>query len=512
MVVIPEMAHKLPQPNAEKEILKKSLVYSLSNYIRMFVKLLGGFFIAKFLGPTLYGLRNAFDLSVNYETFSDLGTFSALNRQAPYYRGADDSTKFNTALSTVFSINIIYASIAAALLLIISWYLKRNGFDQKYVDFIFFLGLMVFTGKFIAYFQTKLKIDKNFYLLSKAEVLYGVSASGLGIVLAYLLGFRGVLISLLSAHLISITYIIFKKEKLPPIRISFPMYWHLLKIGFPMMVLFSFFVLLNSADRILILAMISEEALGYFGVAMIAAAVITTIPNAVHIVTLAPVMEKLGRTGDRHSIKHFFTEPMVLMAYTLPLLLACLHFAIHLPITYFMTKYVQSIEIIKILLLGYYFYAVASPALSVSLAMNKQVKLMFVVAPLVSINFLLNYLFIKSGWGLKGVAIGTSITYFCYFCAIILFTLSHLDETLKAYPRTIVIIIIPIFYTVLLFWIIDTHLQINHNTIWSDIFATSVKIGLFILLYSVVFLKIKNHPAFQKLFHNLFNFKYFKST
>ena len=221
-------------------------------------------------------------------------------------------------------------------------------------------------------------------------------------------------------------------------------------------------------------------------------------------------MEKRGRTGDKRSIKHFFIEPMVLMAYTLPLLLACLHFAIHLPIAYFLTKYMQSIEIIKILILGYFFYSVASPALSITLALNKQVKLIFLVLPAVGLNFLLNYLFIKSGWGLKGVAIGTSITYFCYFCAIILFALSNLDETLEDYPRTIVIIIIPIFYTELLFWIIDKLLQSNHNTIWSDIFATSVKIGLFIILYSLVFLKIKNHPSFQKLFNNLFVIKFLK--
>ena len=505
------MAIKPHHSNAEKEILNKSLVYSFSLYIRMFVKILSGFFIAKFLGPPLYGLRNAFDLSVNYETFSDLGTFSALNREAPYYRGADDNTKFNTALSTVFSINIIYASIAAVVLLLTSWYLRYNGFDQKYVDFVFFLGLMVFTGKFIAYFQTKLKIDKNFYLLSKAEVLYGVSASGLGIVLAYLLGFRGVLISLLSAHLICITYVIFNKKKLPPIRISFPMYWSLLRIGFPMMVLFGLFLLLNSADRIIILAMLSEEALGYFGIAMVAAAVIAMIPQAVHNVTLAPIMEKLGQTGDKHSIKHYFLEPMVLMAYTFPLLIACFHFAIHLPIVYFLNQYMQSIEIIKILILGYFFYAVASPALSVSLAMNKQVKLIFLVLPLVCLNFLLNYFFIRSGWGLKGVALGTSIAYFCYFCAIILFAISNMDESLKAYPKTLVVILIPFFYTVFLFWIIDTHIQFNNDTFWSDVVTTSIKVGTFVLSYSLVFLIVRNFPVFQRLFRILFP-KHFKKT
>ena len=110
-----------------------------------------------------------------------------------------------------------------------------------------------------------------------------------------------------------------------------------------MMILFGFFLLLNSADRILILTMISEEALGYFGIAMVAAAVIATIPQAVHNVTLAPIMEELGRTGDKHSIKNYFIEPMVLMAYTFPLLIACFHFGIHLPIVYFLNQYMQSI-------------------------------------------------------------------------------------------------------------------------------------------------------------------------
>ncbi len=77
--------------NAEKDILNKSLFYSFSLYIRMSAKLFAGIFIAKFIGPSLYGLRNAFDLSLSYESNSDLGAFSALNRQVPYFRGEKDN-------------------------------------------------------------------------------------------------------------------------------------------------------------------------------------------------------------------------------------------------------------------------------------------------------------------------------------------------------------------------------------------------------------------------------------
>jgi len=54
----------IPPSKKEKEIVSKSLFYSLSLYLRMFFKLIGGFFIAKFLGPSLYGLRNVFDLTM----------------------------------------------------------------------------------------------------------------------------------------------------------------------------------------------------------------------------------------------------------------------------------------------------------------------------------------------------------------------------------------------------------------------------------------------------------------
>ena len=103
--------------NIEKELLGKSLLYSFSLYIRMFVKLLSGIFIAKLLGPSLFGLKNAYDLAREYESNSDLGTFDALNRLAPYYKGEKNYEKASNAINSVFGVNLCYAAIAAIMVI-----------------------------------------------------------------------------------------------------------------------------------------------------------------------------------------------------------------------------------------------------------------------------------------------------------------------------------------------------------------------------------------------------------
>ena len=497
------MSKEAPQANIEKEILHKSIYYSLALCVRMFVKLLSGIFIAKLLGPSLYGLRNALDLSISYESYSDLGTLSALNREAPYFRGKNDFYKFHTAINSAFYVNIIYAILAAVVLIIVSQYLRINGYEQKYVDFAFFFGVMIFTNKLIFFLLTIFKIEKKFYLISNVNLLYGITAAVLGVILGYFWGFRGVLISLLLADIASIISMLYMNRIIPKLKLSLKMYLELIKIGFPMMLLSLLLMLLASADRAMILALISEKALGYFGIATVATGVIVTIPQAIHSVTLAPVMEKFGRTSDRAKVKNYFIEPMVLMGYILPVLIACMNYSIHLPIVHFLDKYVQSIPIIQILTIGIFFDAVSSPAMSISLAFNKQVKLIFLVAPFVALNFGLNYLFIINGWGLNGVAIGTSITYCLYFFAIIFYALRQFGDALKEFISLLLMIFTPFAYAIILYFGIERFLPVAINGLWSDIIYTALKISLFVILYCLIFYKIRKHSAFIKFLNHL---------
>jgi O-antigen/teichoic acid export membrane protein len=488
----------------EKELLSKSLFFSFSLYVRIFFKLLSGIFVAKLLGPSLFGLKNAYDLAIGYESYSDIGVFSALNRQAPFYRGEKNFEKARICIGSVFGINLYYASIAAIVMIAVSQYLGYRGYEQKYVDFALFWGAMIFTGKVNAFLQTKLKIDQRFYVLSIIQLLYGFTASILSVPLTYFWGFRGLLISLLTADVVCIGYFLLKERKFPEVIISFGLYWQLLKIGFPLMILFVLLMLLNSADRTLILAMMSEKELGYFGIATVATGVITTIPNAVHNVTVAPVMEKLGRTNNSLSIKSYFTDPMFIMAYFLPVIISCIYFAIHLPIEYYLYKYTPSISVVKIMMIGVYFEAVASPSLSISLAFNKQMRLICIVIPMVALNFGLNYILIKLGWGINGVAMGTSITFFAYFCVLLYFASVQFGENFYVYLSNLSMVLIPFGYSSVLIFSIDKCFEYEINNLWSDIMITSAKIVIFILIYCMmIYRTIRKNSSFVKLFASL---------
>jgi O-antigen/teichoic acid export membrane protein len=497
------MAEQIKPENLEKQLLSQSLFYSFSLYMRMFLKLLGGIIIAKLLGPSLFGLKNAFDLAREYEMHSDLGTFHALNRLAPYYKGENKTEKAHMAINSVFGINMFYAVIVAAITIIVSLYCAHKGYEQRYIDFLFVLGVMVFFGKLHLFLQTKFRIDRKFFELSISQLVYGLTASMFGVILSYLWGFRGLLMSLVIAEVSCIGYLMSKERTFPKIRISFALYWQVLKIGFPMMILFLLLILLTNADRTLILLMISENALGYFGIATVASGVIATIPGAIRSVTLAPVMEKLGRTKDWLSIKHYLSEPMIIMAYALPVVMSFIFFFVHLPIKYYLEQYMLSIAVVKILMIAVFFESVSSPIMSVCLAINKQIALICLVIPLVVLNFSLNYLFIVAGWGINGVAMGTGITFFVCFCTLLYFASIQFRENLRTYFDNLTVILVPFSYASVLIFCIDTFLNVATDNLWFDLMLSLIKVGLFICCYSILLYRIRKHSGFIKLYTNM---------
>jgi O-antigen/teichoic acid export membrane protein len=488
----------------EKDILNKSIFYSFSIYVRMFLKIISGVMIAKLLGPALFGLKNAFEMTLNYEACSDIGTFWALSREAPYFRGEKNPEKADMAIRSVFTVNVCYAVVAAAILISISHYLGLRGYEKEHVDFILFLGLIILTGKLYGFLITLLKIDKKFQLLSKIQILYGFTASVVGVILVYMLGFRGLLISLVIADTACIACILLAGQSLPRPAVSHQLYWHLAKIGLPIMVLFLVISLMNSADKILILWMISEEALGHYGVATVAAGIIGTIPVAIQSITLTPLMEKYGRTKDRHSVLQYFADPTVLMTYIIPLLVAILYFGAHLPVVYFLDQYIQSVDALKILIFGNYFDAITTPALSICLAFNKQVRVTCIALPIAALDFCLNYILLKAGLGIEGAALGTCAGYFAYFCAISFFACKQFGDSVRDYARMMIVLITPIVYSIFLVWIIDSTIKPMIGHIYSDLLVTILKYCLFVIFYSLVFVCVRRHSVFVKLVNDSF--------
>jgi O-antigen/teichoic acid export membrane protein len=425
-------------------------------------------------------------------------------REVPYYRGGGDEEKAERIIQSAFGPNILYSLIVGSTLILVSVYLKKTGWEKNYVDLIFFLGILIITNKIKNFYSYKLAADKNIFLLSKGEILYGfMSAVGV-ISIIYFIGFRGLFIGLLIADTIYIGYILLKSERrFPTIKISFSLFWELLKIGFPMMIVGFLLMLLTSADRLIIITMLSEEYLGYFGIATVAVGIVSTIPNALENIIVPRLMEKLGKTQDSYQIKNYLIEPAVLIAYFMPFLIALFYLSIHLPIEYFLTKYFPAIAVVKILILGLFFYAVASIPLNVSFALNRQNNIIYIALPAVMLNIILNYSFVRFGWGINGIAIGTGISYFVFSNMMLWFASKLFKIRIKEYLRFVLLIYAPFLYLVFLLFLIDLFLPLNSSDFWNDVIFTSIQIAAFILLYSIILIFVRKHSALKKLIANL---------
>ena len=73
----------------------------ISNFIalirsNLFVSMLGiiqGFVVARFLGPTQYGILKLLDMIPQLAKYGDLGFISVARREIPYHIGAGDDEK-----------------------------------------------------------------------------------------------------------------------------------------------------------------------------------------------------------------------------------------------------------------------------------------------------------------------------------------------------------------------------------------------------------------------------------
>lgn len=482
-------------------MLTQSASYSFSSYLRIICKLVMGLFVARILDPVLYGIKNVFDLIIDYQVYSGFGISAGMNRQVPYFRGKDDKKTIEKIYSSVFSVNLIYGLCIGFGLVVLSFYLRSIHVQKVYVDCIILLGLLTITSKIQEFYVNKLKCEKKFLLISKSEMLFGVVALILCVVLVYFFSVQGFFTGLLASQLIWLLYILAKERYVPEIHIDWKLVWELLKIGFPIMIAGVLFMLLRSADRIIIISFLTKEALGYFALATVATTIVGIIPMAIYSVTLPRLVEKYGRTNDVKRIRHYLIDPTIVIAYGLPFLLACIYFGVHLPIDYFLTKYQPSVMVTKILSCGLFFAAFTMP-MSICYTLNRQWNVIAIAAPVVLFNFILNYSFVRWGAGINGVALGTGISYFAYTTAIIWYAFVLLNTRTIEILKFIFLIYAPFCYSVALFLLLDAVISPKRGNVITDVAITLLQLAIFCALYSVVFIFIRKQQIMTKLADN----------
>jgi O-antigen/teichoic acid export membrane protein len=99
----------------------------------------------------------------------------------------------------------------------------------------------------------------------------------------------------------------------------------------------------------------------------------------------------------------------------------------------------------QILIFGLFFYAIAGMAGNMLLTINKQIARLGILLASALLNFVFSYAALQLGYGIAGVAVGTSLSYFVFFLTSIVAAMRYTRASYVEIGRLLLKILSPIF-------------------------------------------------------------------
>lgn len=470
--------------------MREVATFSASTYLFDFLALLRGLIVARFLGPSLYGLWSFIRTFFSNSVFLNLGTNEAMLREVPYNNGKQFCSVNVEIFNTNFTWNLLISFLVFGLLIVI---VSLTGLSH-YKTLFFLAGIAVILNSSNVFIASKLKSEQKIIHVSRYYLAYGVLNFILGLCLLFFFEIKGLLAGMIISNVIVFFYL-FKKKELPlRLHINLHLLSHLIKTGFPMMTLASTFVILHNIDKTIIFLILGKSATGYFALAAFLAEIINHIPNALTAVLFPRMMKKIGKTNDYQHIEEFFTKPMLIMSFLVPVVIGLLFINIDIPILFFLPSYNTSIDILRITLLGLFFGSICSIPRNILIASNKQSKFMKHALALIIVACILDYVVLKMGYGVVSIAVASVFIHFIFTSLTIFFALHELGKETKFIISKIFRIYYPFGYAVLCLFAVSW-LKIQH-IILTDIIRSIVFVALtFPLVYYA-----EKHTNFLRIF------------
>jgi len=147
----------------------------------------------------------------------------------------------------------------------------------------------------------------------------------------------------------------------------------------------------------------------------------------------------------------------------------------------------------KILVFGCFFMAVNEMSSTLIFTIDKQRMLIPIYGAMVAACIGLNYLFITLGWGITGVAVGTSISYFLFFLVVFTFAAYHIMEWISILKLHFEIIAFFLYFLVNILWI-DAVVNLSNSALTSFL-----KIVCFLLISMPILISVQRRERIFSL-------------
>ncbi len=394
--------------------------FTLSNIFFQGSKFLTYLYVAKLLGPKTYGLWNGLILILSYGMNSHLGVLNAMNRDVPYYLGAENTEKIQE-IQNVSLGAICVSSLVLAVIVFIASYLTDS--DTETITGLRFISLILISQQFYLFYQMLLKSHHLFGFMSIQQTIFSVLTLLVVLPLTYYFRFDGFLAGQLIVNLAILGYILRKIPIKAKPAFEWKTAWTLSKTGFPIMLAGVAYGIMTTVDRMAILKYLGKEQMGYYSLSVMAAGMLLLLPMTVAQIIYPRMSRKFGETRQAESLKPLIYRPTIHLMWIMAIMLIGVYVLLPPLIGYFLPEYIKGIASLKIMIVGVYFLSLVggfANFLNTVGLQNIYLSIQFIA---IIIVVLLCGLSLKLNLGIEGIAWATSLTYIIYAFLLIASTL-----------------------------------------------------------------------------------------
>jgi len=405
------MSHSI---NRRQTIIRDSTKFLSATVVAQAVGLVRGIILPVLFQPVQLGVWNLMNVILGYGANSHIGLLHGMNKTIPYLRGQNKTQKIADVKNSIFWLNLLLGLCASGITMTGSFFVP-----DVYASSLRIIALCIFFQQIYLYLFCSLRAENEFGFASKGTAGFSIISTTLIVLFAMLFSDRvsGALLGIVCALVIVVTYWFVKSRSRFTLQIL-QVDWHIVRenffVGLPIIIVGFIDMIFLSIDRWLIAIKLGEAPLGYYALGVMAANMLGLTTGAAMNVLYPHTLERFAVAKNSADMKKYLLVPVRILGAVTLIILGAAIVVIPLLIQLFLPKYLQSIPIIQVLLLGAFFWSIANVSGTFLIAVNKQNSLIPVQLVAALISIIMNILLLKAGYGILGVAVGTALGYCVY--------------------------------------------------------------------------------------------------
>ena len=466
-------------------VIRDAARFTISGYIASVFSFASAIIVRRILGPFFMGIYAELLLVFEYAKYNHLGVIDSLDRQIPYYNGRKEFKKTEEVKNIGISFSLFTSLICVAIIIIFS-YLLKDRLSPTLAMGLKVVAIMVVIQSLTTFYVTLVRTHHLFGPLSKYIIFLAICDVLFKLILGIKFGIIGILWATIFTLGIGMVYL-FKKAGLRfkiTLKIPLKAVRPLLSIGFPLLLAGFTFMALKSIDRIMIIALLTEKDLGFYSIAIMMQSFVFQLPNLMYTVLFPRFYERFGSfENDIGKLKGYIEKPTLAFAYLFPIFIGLAVICLPVFINYVLPKYTQGVKPASILLFGTVFLALPNMSGYLLVALKKQRSLVVIGAVSAVISVFLNLIFVKIfHMGIKGIALGTSITYFLYSFFLIGYALKQYMKGLYSKAKFFIGLYAPLAWVLIIFCIFGFVFSYDFENLKSDLLSALLQMVIFSIL------------------------------